>query len=190
MEYLDFNPYWNVPYSIATKEYLPKLRRNPYALQSQNIRVLRNGSVVDPGRIPWSSYSRSNFPVRLRQDPGPRNALGRVKFMFPNKFNIYIHDTPSKSNFDRASRYFSHGCIRVEDPLKMAETILGLQGVTRAEIDSITASGKRKVVKLEAPIPVHVVYLTAWVNKDGSIHYRRDVYGRDEILAEALVADS
>ncbi len=190
MEYLDFNPYWNVPYSIATKEYLPKLRRNPYALQSQKIRVLLNGSVVDPGRLPWSSYSRSHFPVRLRQDPGPRNALGRVKFMFPNKFNIYIHDTPSKSNFDRASRYFSHGCIRVEDPLKMAETILGLQGMTRGEIDAIADSGNRKVVKLETPIPVHVVYLTAWVNKDGSIHYRRDVYGRDVILAEALVADS
>ncbi len=190
MEYLDFNPYWNVPHSIATKEYLPKLRRNPYALQSQNIRVLRNGSVVDPGRIPWSSYSGSNFPVRLRQDPGPRNALGRVKFMFPNKFNIYMHDTPSKSNFERASRYFSHGCIRLEDPLKMAEVILELEGLSRADIDSIVSSGQRKVVKLEVPLPVHIVYLTAWVNKDGSVHYRRDIYGRDEILARALSVGS
>jgi murein L,D-transpeptidase YcbB/YkuD len=190
MEYLDFNPYWNVPFSIATKEYLPKLKRNPYALQSQNIRVLRDGNVVNPGQVPWHSYSRSNFPVRLRQDPGPRNALGRVKFMFPNKFNIYIHDTPSKSKFQSAARYFSHGCIRVEDPFKMAEVILGLQGVSRAEIDSISSAGRRKIVKLENPLPVHVVYLTAWVNKDGSIHYRRDVYGRDEILAKALAVGS
>ncbi len=190
MEYLDFNPYWNVPYSIATKEYLPKLKRNPYALQSQNIRVLRNGTSVDPGRIPWNSYSTSHFPVRLRQDPGPKNALGRVKFMFPNKFNIYIHDTPSKSTFQRASRYSSHGCIRVEDPFKLAEVVLGLQGMSRAEIDGIANSGERKVVKLDDAIPVHVVYLTAWVNKDGSVHYRRDVYGRDEILAKALAAGS
>ena len=190
MEYLDFNPYWNVPHSIATKEFLPKLRRNPYALRSQNIRVLRDGKSVDPGRIPWNSYSNSNFPVRLRQDPGPKNALGRVKFMFPNKFNIYIHDTPSKSKFQEASRYFSHGCIRVEDPFKMAEAVLGLQGMSRSEIEGISASGKRTVVKLETPIPVHIVYLTAWVNKDGSVHYRRDVYGRDDILAKALTVDS
>lgn len=190
MEYLDFNPYWNVPYSIATKEYLPKLKRNPYALQSQNIRVLRNGTSVDPGRIPWNRYSQSNFPVRLRQDPGPKNALGRVKFMFPNKFNIYIHDTPSKSKFQQASRYSSHGCIRVEDPFKLAEVILGLQGMSRSQIDGISNSGKRTVVKLDETIPVHVVYLTAWVNKDGSIHYRRDVYGRDEILGKALSVGS
>jgi len=190
MEYLDFHPYWNVPFSIATNEYLPKLRRNPYALQSQSIRVLVDGNVVDPGGLPWHSYSRSHFPVRLRQDPGPKNALGRVKFMFPNRFNIYIHDTPAQSNFERASRYFSHGCIRVEDPFALAEVILGLQGISRAEIDGIVAGGQRKIVRLETPIPVHVVYLTAWVNKDGSVHYRRDVYGRDEILAHALATGS
>ncbi|MEX3008603.1 murein L,D-transpeptidase [Hoeflea sp. TYP-13] len=186
MEYLEFNPYWNVPYSIATKEYLPKLKANAYALQSQKIRAIVDGRVVNPASIPWSSYSRARFPVRLRQDSGPGNALGRVKFMFPNRFNIYLHDTPSKSNFQRASRYFSHGCIRVEDPLKMAEVILGLQGMSRADIDRIVNSGKRRVVRLENPLPVHVVYLTAWVNKDGSVHYRRDVYGRDEILSKAL----
>lgn len=186
MEYLEFNPYWNVPYSIATKEYLPKLKANPYALASQNIHVLANGKRIDPGGVAWSRYSGSSFPFRLRQEPGPKNALGRVKFMFPNQFNIYIHDTPSKSNFDRASRYFSHGCIRVEDPLKLAEVILQAQGMSRPEIDAIVNSGKRRVVRLETPLPVHVVYLTAWVNKDGSVHYRRDVYGRDEILSAAL----
>lgn len=189
MEYLEFNPYWNVPYSIATQEYLPKLKANPYALQSQNIRVLLDGKPVDPGGIAWGNYSRASFPFRLRQEPGPRNALGRVKFMFPNQFNIYIHDTPSKSNFDRASRYFSHGCIRVEDPMALAEVILGAQDVSRMQIDSIVNSGKRRVVKLEEPVAVHVVYLTAWVNKDGSVHYRRDVYGRDEILSAALAVN-
>ncbi|WP_419912188.1 L,D-transpeptidase family protein [Hoeflea sp.] len=186
MEYLEFNPYWNVPYSIATREYLPKLKSNPYALASQKINVLLNGKRVDPGAVAWGGYSRSNFPFRLRQEPGPKNALGRVKFMFPNQFNIYIHDTPSKSKFDSASRYYSHGCIRVEDPMRLAEVILAAQGMSREQIDGIVNSGKRRVVKLDTPVPVHVVYLTAWVNKDGSVHYRRDVYGRDEILSAAL----
>jgi murein L,D-transpeptidase YcbB/YkuD len=186
MEYLDFNPFWNVPYSIATKEYLPKLKRNAYALSKQNIRVLRNGTSVDPGSVPWSNYSRANFPVRLRQDPGPKNALGRVKFMFPNKFNIYIHDTPSKSKFTKDSRYFSHGCIRLQNPFDLAEKILALQGISRDEINQIARVGKKKIVKLKKKIPVHVAYLTAWVNKDGSVHYRRDVYGRDKILKTAL----
>lgn len=190
MEYLEFNPYWNVPYSIATSEYLPKLKSNPYALQSQNIRVLRDGKPVDPGSVTWGDYSSDSFPFRLRQEPGPDNALGRVKFMFPNQFNIYIHDTPSKSNFDRASRYFSHGSIRVENPMSLAEVILGAQDVSRMQVDSIVNSGKRRVVKLEEPVAVHVVYLTAWVNKDGSVHYRRDVYGRDEILSAALAVDT
>ena len=186
MEYLDFNPYWNVPYSIATKEYLPKLKQNPYALASKKIRVLKGGSSIDPGAVPWTSYSRAKFPVRLRQDPGPDNALGRVKFMFPNKYSIYIHDTPSKSKFANASRYFSHGCVRVRDPFALAEKILGFQGVSRAKIDSIVRSAKNTKVSLKQKIPVHIAYLTAWVNKDGSIHYRRDIYGRDKILAAAL----
>ncbi|MGI9367127.1 MAG: L,D-transpeptidase family protein [Rhizobiaceae bacterium] len=186
MSYLEFNPYWNVPYSIATKEYLPKLKRNPYALQSQNIRVLSNGKSINPGSVPWGSYSRGNFPFRLRQDPGQKNALGRVKFMFPNKFNVYIHDTPSKSKFAKDSRYFSHGCVRLRSPMDLAEKILGMQGVSRTKIDNIVASKKRTVVKLKEKLPVHITYLTAWVNKDGSVHYRRDIYGRDKILAKAL----
>lgn len=188
LKYLEFNPYWNVPYSIATKEYLPRLKRNPFTLQSVNIKVLRGGSVVSPASVPWSSYSRSNFPVRLRQEPGPKNALGRVKFMFPNKYNIYIHDTPAKSKFSRASRYFSHGCIRLHDPFKFARTLLKAQGVSSAKIKSIRKSGKRTVVQLKRKVPVHIAYLTAWVNKDGSAHFRRDIYGRDKILAKALNA--
>ncbi len=187
MEYLELNPYWNIPYSIATKEYLPKLRRSSSILARQNIEVLTGGKVVSASSIPWSQYSRAKFPVRLRQKPGKKNALGRIKFMFPNKYNIYIHDTPSKTNFKRASRYFSHGCVRVRDPLALAELILKTEGWSRAKIDKIIRSGKRTVKKLKEEIPVHVAYLTAWVNKDGSVHYRRDIYGRDKILAKALI---
>ena len=106
--------------------------------------------------------------------------------MFPNKYNIYIHDTPSKANFGRASRYFSHGCVRVKDPLALAEVILKSEGWARPKIDKIIRSGKRTVKKLKGQIPVHVAYLTAWVNKDGSVHYRNDIYGRDKILIKAL----
>ncbi|MEM7302450.1 MAG: L,D-transpeptidase family protein [Pseudomonadota bacterium] len=186
MEYVEMNPYWNVPYSIATKEYLPKLKRNPYALQSQRIRVIRGGRIVDPGAVPWNSYSRGNFPVRLRQDSWARNALGRIKFMFPNKFNVYIHDTPSKRGFSRASRFFSHGCVRVQDPLKLAEVILGDQGWSRGQINGAIGTKKRRVVRLKKKIPVHITYLTSWVNKDGSVYYRNDIYGRDKILDKAL----
>ena len=186
MEYVELNPYWNVPYSIATKEYLPKLKSNPGALNRENIRVLLNGKTVSASAVPWNSYSRRNFPFRLRQQPGPKNALGRVKFMFPNKFNVYIHDTPSKSKFKKASRYFSHGCLRLRDPLTMAEKILGAQGWSREKIDSVVRSGRRTVVKLKEKIPVHVTYLTAWVNKDGSVNFRSDIYGRDKILDQAM----
>jgi len=186
IEYLELNPYWNVPSSIAINEYLPKLKRDPGYLQRANLQVLRGGKVISPFSVPWNSYGKGRFPVRLRQPPGPKNALGRIKFMFPNKYNVYIHDTPSKSKFTRAARYFSHGCLRLRDPLKMAEMILGPEGWSRAKIDSVIRKGKRRVVKLKQQIPVHVVYITSWVNKDGSVNFRKDVYGRDKILAKAL----
>ncbi len=186
IEYVEINPYWNVPASIAVNEYLPKLVSNPAILARQNIEVLNGSDVVNASAVPWSNYSKSNFPVRLRQRPGKGNALGRVKFMFPNQFNVYMHDTPSKSKFDQSSRYFSHGCLRLRDPLKMAEVLLGPQGWNRARIDQTVSSQKRTVVKLTEPIPIHVVYLTAWVNKDGTANFRRDIYGRDKILEQAF----
>lgn len=186
MEYIEINPYWNVPKSIAVNEMLPKLKRNPGAFSSQGFEVLRGGSSISPYSVPWNSYSMANFPVRLRQNPGTKNALGRIKFMFPNNFNVYIHDTPSKSKFDRTSRYFSHGCLRLKDPLTMAQVLLEDQGWSRQKIDATVASKKRTIVKLNKNIPVHIAYMTAWVNKDGSVHFRRDVYGRDKILGKAL----
>jgi L,D-transpeptidase YcbB len=186
MEYIEFNPYWNVPTSIAVNEYLPKLRANPGVLAAQNIDVLAGGAPVSASAVSWSSYGKGNFPFRLRQRPGSGNALGRVKFMFPNQFNVYMHDTPSKSNFDRAQRYFSHGCLRLRDPISMAEVLLAPQGISREKIESIVAGGRNTTVKLEEPLPVHVVYITSFVNKDGSVHFREDVYGRDKIVLEAL----
>lgn len=185
MKYIVFNPYWNVPMSIANNEYLPKLRRNPGALARENIRLISaSGSEVSPYSVNWAAVSR--VPYRLRQDTGGRNALGRIKFMFPNKFNVYIHDTPSKSLFAKESRYFSHGCMRVQHPEQLAEVLLGQQGWNAGRIASQIASGKRRIVNLKAPIPVHVTYLTAWANKDGPVHFRDDIYGRDKILAKAL----
>lgn len=188
MTYIVFNPYWNVPYSISVNEYLPKLRANPGALQSQNIRVLTGKGAVNPYAINWSAYSRRKFPFRLRQDPGPKNALGRIKFMFPNPYNVYIHDTPAKSLFSRATRTFSHGCMRVQDPVKLADIILGHDDPrwTPERVKAEFAKGDNRVVRLKTPIPVHVTYLTAWANKDGSINFRKDVYDRDPRLTAAL----
>ncbi len=186
MEYVEFNPYWGVPPSIAVNEYLPKLRSNPGVLAAQNISVFSGGKQVSAGSINWSQYGKGKFPFTLRQEPGKGNALGRVKFMFPNEFNVYMHDTPSKAKFDASSRYFSHGCLRLKDPLTMAEVLLGQEGWDRAKIDAVVAGGKNTIVKLKTPIPVHIVYLTAFVNKDGTVNFREDVYGRDKILADAL----
>lgn len=185
MRYIVLNPYWNVPPSIANDEYLPKLKRNPGALASERIRVFSaGGSEVDPYSVNWTSLSR--MPYSLRQDSGAKNALGKVKFMFPNRFNVYLHDTPSKSLFNRDLRVFSHGCVRVQNPLDLAELLLSEQGWSRARIDAQIAEGGQRIINLKTPLPVHVTYLTSWVNKDGSVHFRRDVYKRDDELAKVL----
>ncbi|GAA0782833.1 L,D-transpeptidase family protein [Roseibium denhamense] len=187
LEYVEVNPYWNVPYSIATREYLPDLQQNPSALSSKNIRVFQNGSEVAATQVGWNAYSRQNFPFRLRQDPGPSNALGRIKFMFPNEFNIYIHDTPSKSLFSQAERAFSHGCIRVSDPFALADVILADHNLPDGVWKRYLESGERDVFsKFSQPVEVHLTYLTAWMNKDGSTHFRHDIYDRDKVLLDAL----
>ncbi len=187
MKYIVFNPFWNVPRSIAVNEYLPKLRRDPGALLRQNIKLVSSSGVIDPYSIDWNSVSSKRFPFRLRQDSGKRNALGLLKFLFPNKHNVYIHDTPSKSLFSRTVRSFSHGCIRVKNPRDLAVVLLkGQGGWNEKKIKAAIASGKRRIVRLEDPIPVHITYLTSWVNKDGTVYFRNDIYGRDKRLAKAL----
>lgn len=185
ISYIEINPYWNVPKSIAYKEKLPQLRRNPYALNSQNIRVFApGGGAVDPGTVNWAAVG-PNFPYRLRQEPGPKNALGRIKFMFPNPYDVYMHDTPSRALFKRQVRAFSHGCIRVEKPMELAEFLLG-SGWPRTRIERAIDSGKNTPITLARPVPVHLVYLTAWVDAEGVVQFRDDLYNRDARLVAAL----
>ncbi len=192
MRYLVLNPYWDVPTSLAVEDKLPLIREDPGYLGAMGIRVYAGSGgqpPIDPATIDWASLGPGNFPYRLRQSPGPRNALGRVKFMFPNRFNVYLHDTPERGLFARAERGFSSGCIRIEKPLELAEHLLaGLPEWDRARIDRVLASGRETVVTLPEPVPVHLLYLTAWADAGGTVHFRRDLYGRDGPLLSALVA--
>lgn len=189
MTYVVMSPYWNVPPNLAVKDLLPRIKRDPGYLDRQGIKVFRgNGTTpVDPATIDWRSLSASNFPYRLRQDPGPKNAMGRVKFMFPNQFNVYMHDTPDRELFDQASRSFSSGCVRLEKPLELAEFVLRANGGwDRAAIEAATSQPVERTVRLAQPIPVHLLYWTAWADVDGTTHFREDIYGRDAPLARAL----
>lgn len=185
MEYVEFNPTWTVPYSIATKEMLPKLRQNPYAYAAE-FDVFVNGKLASWDMIDWAAYGPGNFPFTFRQRPGPKNALGRVKFMLPNKHNIYLHDTPAKDKFLQTTRAFSHGCIRLSRPIDFAYTIVGgIAGWTKARIDATIAAGKTVQVPLPYKLPVHLIYATAFDGANG-IEFRPDVYGRDRKLYAAL----
>ncbi len=188
--YLEFNPYWHVPRTILIEDKLPILRSSPASLTAQGIRVIApGGAVVDPTTINWSQVSASNFPYSLRQDPGAHNALGRVKFMFPNSHDIYLHDTPSRGLFNRSNRAFSSGCIRVEKPVDLAVLLLrDTVDWNRSRIDAVINAGKNRTVVLAKPVPVHLVYLTAWMGRDGHVHFREDLYNRDARLVAALDA--
>jgi murein L,D-transpeptidase YcbB/YkuD len=185
--YIAINPTWTVPYSIATKEMLPKLKNDPTYLASREFDVKdRNGNIVDSTQIDWQSLSRGNFPYTLVQRPGPANALGRVKFMFPNKHAVYLHDTPSKYLFERAGRAFSHGCIRTQNPFDLAELLLASQGWDRQRIQETLDSKQLTNVVLEKPMPVLLTYFTARADPDGTVHFFDDIYQRDQRVAEAL----
>lgn len=190
MTHLVFNPTWHVPYSIASKEILPKLQEDPEYLAKKNMRLLaRGGGEQDAWSTDWSLYSESDFPFIVKQRPGGGNSLGRVKFMFPNQFNIYLHDTPSKRLFKKDARAFSHGCVRVQDPMELARVILAPQQADPAPyIDRILSRQKERQVNLVEPLPVHLTYRTAWVDEDGTYQFRADVYGRDARILAALRA--
>jgi murein L,D-transpeptidase YcbB/YkuD len=177
MEYIVFNPSWNVPPGIARKEMLPRLAADPYYLARQGIDVVRNGRVVDPG---WVDWSRGTQGYSFRQPPGERNALGRIKFMFPNKHSVYLHDTPSRSLFANDRRAYSHGCVRVFEPLKFGEAIFALgmpQDPWSQGRISKQLGGKEKYVNLKQRFPVHLVYFTTLVNDAGALVSREDLYG-------------
>lgn len=191
MTYMEFNPTWTVPRTIAKHDILPRLRRDSGYLASQNIRVFdgwaKDSAELAPSAIDWNTVDEKRIPYRFRQDPGPGNALGRVKFMFPNRFNVYLHDTPTRQLFNKTVRSFSSGCVRVEDPLRLAEYLTSdLPGWDRRRIENVIATGNTTVVKLARPMPVHLTYSTVWFGEDGTIHFRDDVYARDDLLYQAL----
>ncbi len=188
IEYIIFNPWWEVPDSIARQDKLPQFRRDPGSIARFGYQVLdRQGNVLDPATIDWNSVSPASFPYRIRQAPGPQNALGQVKIMFPNPHNVYLHDTNDRSLFDAEQRTFSSGCVRVQNPLDLAAWILeDTPGWDRASIDTVVSSGKETRVDLPQPVPVYVVYMTAVSDSCGAVTYLQDIYTRDKAILDAL----
>ena len=191
MTYMVFNPYWTIPRTIAVEDILPRLSADPDFLIRQRIKVFdgwqEDDQAIDPHLANWSAYSVDNFPFRMRQEPGPMNALGQIKFMFPNKFDVYLHDTPNRSLFHRVQRDFSSGCIRVEDAVALAAFLLDdAQRWSPQKIRRALDTGTREVHFIPRPLDVHLLYLTAWVDSYGVLQFRDDIYGRDKDLDLAL----
>jgi murein L,D-transpeptidase YcbB/YkuD len=192
MEYIQFGPYWNVPRSIAVNEILPKARADRGYLARNNYQLLRGWGDDAPEVNPRTLTNAELFSTRyrVRQKPGPDNALGRVKFMFPNDYAVYLHDTPSKSRFEQSNRAVSHGCVRVADPEALAAFVLqGRADWPREKIASTLATGRRVRVSLgrRGP-PVYLIYLTAY-GRDGEVFFRDDIYDRDGRLLRAIAAN-
>ncbi len=191
MRYLEINPYWNVPTSILRRELIRQFKRNPDSLVRDNYEIVSgwsdNSPIIDPSAIDWNSINARSFPGRVRQKPGPRNALGRIKFMFPNEFNVYLHDTPGRNLFRKAHRALSHGCIRLENPVGLAEFVLRENPKwDRAKIEKMIAGGKRTIVGIMGEYTVHLLYYTSWMENKGEVQFRRDIYDRDDVLWSAL----
>lgn len=193
VDHVVINPFWNVPESIALAEILPKVKEDPSFLDEMNYDVLEgwgaDSVMVDPSEVDWEDLPDDSLPVRFRQAPGPGNALGRIKFMFPNEFNIYLHDTPADQLFGRTDRALSHGCVRVERPVDLADFVFsetdGWDGDRTADV---IASEEHTEVPLDRPLPVHLLYWTATVDGD-RVRFYQDIYGVDARLAAAILTD-
>ncbi|WP_417727252.1 L,D-transpeptidase family protein [Roseovarius sp.] len=186
MEHMVVNPTWHVPYSIAVNEYLPQMQRNAGAASHLKL-YNRNGREVSRGAVDFGAYNARNFPFAIKQPPSERNALGLVKFMFPNKYNIYLHDTPQKALFDLEKRDFSHGCIRLHQPFDFAYALLSKQESDPKEyFQSVLDTRRETYVQLEQHVPIHIIYRTAFTQAQGRTQYRGDVYGRDGRIWDAL----
>ncbi len=191
MDHLVFNPDWNIPNRIAVQDVLPKAQKNPGHMRREKIRVFeswnRGAAELDPDEIDWSQVTAGTFRYRLMKDPGPHNDLGRVKFMFPNTFSVYLHDTPSKRLFERSMRGFSSGCIRIEKPLDLAVYLLGDSPEwSREAVTAAIDTGRLRTVRLKQKVPVHLVYMTAGVNANEGVEFWQDIYQRDAALDRAL----
>ena len=191
MIYMVINPYWNIPTSLVLKDILPKIQKNDNYIAQQGIKVFKDWSKgapeIDPETVDWKKFKRQNFTYKLRQDPGLRNALGRIKFIFPNKFAVYLHDTPKRSDFKETHRNFSSGCIRTEKPVDLARYLLqDVHQWSRDKLLEIIETGETQVIELQRPITVHLQYWTAWVDEYGRLNFRDDIYDRDRPLDQAL----
>jgi murein L,D-transpeptidase YcbB/YkuD len=187
IKYMVFNPTWTVPPTILQKDILPKVKKNPDYLRKMKISVIdRKGKIVDPKSVNWSKYSK-NVPYTLRQEPGPHNALGRIKFIFPNKYFIYLHDTPSRSLFGRKDRAFSSGCIRVDKDLELAELLLDDPDKwNRESIQELLDTNETRRVNLPKSKPVMLLYMTISFDENGNYIFKKDVYERDPAVLEGL----
>ena len=184
-----FNPYWYIPRTIALNDILPLQQHNPNYLKTMGIRVFKNSKTalteVQSNKIVWAQLNEDNFHYQLRQDPGPKNSLGSIKFKFANDFALYLHDTPKKRLFDRETRAFSSGCIRVDSAIDLADYLLQNHGGwTKQKIHEIIDSGETVQVDLQEPIPLYLVYWTAWVGSDEHVYFRKDIYGWDKSQSE------
>ncbi len=188
MEYIILNPTWTLPYSIATHETLPKLKKDPGYLAAKHMVIMdRSGKILNPNKINFHEYSTGNFPFIIRQEAGPWNALGQVKFIFPNKNSVYLHDTPSRSLFKREDRAFSHGCIRTEDKWGLLMNLMDDPKVWNMDkINEILESGETKRINLPRPVPIYLLYFTAGIDTMNNIYFIKDIYKRDPAVLKAL----
>jgi len=184
------NPSWHVPRSIAVDEMLPRIRSNPAIINDVGITFYQssgyNGRPVDPDTIDWDSYDSSNFPYWLKRKPGNGSPLGKIKFIMPNKHSIYLHDTPKGKLFSRNDRALSHGCVRLERPMELAEKLLEGTGWSRKKLDKYVDNGKEEAIVLKDSVMVQMVYRTSWVDDMGRVNFRKDVYGFDSALSEQM----
>lgn len=191
MTYIVFRPYWHVPHTLAVQDQLPLQKRDPTYFRRMGFRLFAgwgaDATEMDPASIDWSAVTANSFRWRLRQDPGPQNFLGAAKFMFPNPFNVYLHDTPGRELFRKQARDFSSGCIRLEDPRALALWLLGNDRSWSPDaVDRAMRADTESTARLADPVPVHLLYWTAFVDPEGAVHFRRDIYDRDGRLADAL----
>ncbi|MGZ8547506.1 MAG: L,D-transpeptidase family protein [Sulfuricurvum sp.] len=193
MKYIVANPYWYVPITIFREDILPKVRKDVRYLKKERIKIFRKGDyaakkAINPLKINWKKVNANTFPYILRQDSGAKNALGHLKFVFPNSDDIYIHDTPVKSLFEKNIRTFSSGCIRIQEPLKLAHYLLKNDGNVQGDknVENFIARSRNKNILLSTPVKVQMNYWTVWVDDAGVANFRDDVYGYDRDLAVIL----
>jgi len=191
IEYMVAYPFWTVPYSIKTKELVPKSQKDSTYLSRNNYQLLKGGKIVDMASVNWNNVSADNFNYTVRQKGGRSNALGIIKFIFKNKHSVYFHDTPSKGNFMNDIRSYSHGCVRVHEPMLLAKYLLGREGET-FHIDSVQATidrRQRKTITLQNNMPVHIRYFSAEGDEEGNVRFYPDVYRKEKKLEAIMFPD-